>query len=232
MAMMMEEAVVVTGEIVPAMSTLAEAEAVIERGMKTFVEVGQALKVIQDGELYKEAGYTDFRVYCEQRWDYRKTHVYQLIAAAEVVQAVSAIADTPILTNESHVRALLPLKDNPQAIATVVHAASAVAQDEGRKVTARMIENEVWMYQAKAGEKRTRRNTRPARIGKISANRPTTMSHKDRLAEAILNQVEIYFEDFCSSTGEFGSATLDDVADAFELARTWFVDYQMHEGQQ
>ncbi len=226
MATMMEEAVAVTGEIVPAMPTLAEAEAVIERGMKTFVEMGQALKVIQDGELYKEAGYTDFRVYCEQRWGYRKTHVYQLIAAAEVVQAVSAIADTAILTNESHVRALVPLKDNPQAIARVIHAASAVAHDEGRKVTAQMLENEVWVYQARAGEKRTRRNTRLARGAKIPADRPTAMSHTDRLAESILTYVEIYFDKYCSSTGEFGSITIDEVLSAFELARAMFVDYQ------
>jgi hypothetical protein len=44
----------------------ASAEAVIERGLTTFVEVGEALLAIRDGRLYRQAGYKTWEQYLER----------------------------------------------------------------------------------------------------------------------------------------------------------------------
>ncbi|SRR6266516_2104440 len=63
--------------------SLRDCEAVIARGQKTFVEVGQALLAIRDGRLYKKE-YKTFEQYCRDRWKWSKTHVNRLIAASEM----------------------------------------------------------------------------------------------------------------------------------------------------
>jgi len=66
---------------------LAACEAVIERGLATFVEVGEALLVIRDERLYRESHAT-FEDYCRERWSLSRARAYQLIGAAEVVSTV------------------------------------------------------------------------------------------------------------------------------------------------
>ena len=50
---------------------LTECEAVIERGLRTFVEVGEALLRIRDERLYRETHGT-FEDYCRERWAMRR----------------------------------------------------------------------------------------------------------------------------------------------------------------
>ena len=64
-----------------ARNTLAENEAIIERGLKTFVELGNALLAIRDGKLYKD-GYSTFEEYCEGRWQLKERQAYFYIDAA------------------------------------------------------------------------------------------------------------------------------------------------------
>lgn len=71
-------------EVVP---TLADCEAVIERGQRAFVEVGMALMAIRDRRLYLETHAT-FREYVLARWGIGKSRAYQLIAAAQVSTTV------------------------------------------------------------------------------------------------------------------------------------------------
>lgn len=107
-----------TGEIVP---TLAEHEAVIERGLGTFVEVGNALIAIRDGRLYRLTHDT-FEDYCLRRWGLKRQRAYQLITASEVAASVSQICDTPVL-RESHATALAPLKQEPARMADALRNA-------------------------------------------------------------------------------------------------------------
>jgi len=65
-------------------SDLAQFEGVIERGMNTFVEVGNALAAIQERKLYRSAHGT-FEVYCRERWGFSRQRAYQLTAAADTV---------------------------------------------------------------------------------------------------------------------------------------------------
>lgn len=69
-------------------TALAEHEAVIERGIKTFYEVGMALADIRDRKLYR-AAYGTFEEYAQQRWQMSRRRAYQMIEAAGVVQNFS-----------------------------------------------------------------------------------------------------------------------------------------------
>jgi len=94
--------------------TLADCEAVIERGLTTFFDVGSALFDIREGKLYKDEGYTTFERYCNRRWDFSSTRAYQLIAATEVSAELSTKVDIPP-ERETHVRPLVPLPEDCRA---------------------------------------------------------------------------------------------------------------------
>ena len=121
-------------------TTLAQDEQVIERGLATFVEVGQALMRIRDGKKYEQVGFDGFVAYLESRtWGISRSRAYQMIDVA----AVSTIVET----NEAQARVLAPVfrqhKDSPpevqaQAVTEVYEAAVVEAGD--KPVTARIIE--------------------------------------------------------------------------------------------
>jgi len=69
---------------------LAAHEAVIERGLRTFVDVGQALLSIRDGRLYR-AQFGTFEDYCRERWGWERRHAYRLMDAAAAVENVSKL---------------------------------------------------------------------------------------------------------------------------------------------
>jgi hypothetical protein len=52
---------------------LAELEAVVERGLTTFIEVGEALREIRDARLYK-ASHGTFEAYLRERWAISRGH--------------------------------------------------------------------------------------------------------------------------------------------------------------
>ena len=68
-------------------SSLRELELRIERGLETFVDVGEALMEIKERKLYKES-HTSFDTYCRERWGFRKRYGNRLIAAANMAEIV------------------------------------------------------------------------------------------------------------------------------------------------
>jgi hypothetical protein len=68
---------------------LVKCEAVIERGLGTFVEVGQALAEIRDRRLYKTTHQT-FESYCHERWKFSASRGRQMIGAAKAVTSGNA----------------------------------------------------------------------------------------------------------------------------------------------
>ena len=58
-------------------------EAVIDRGIQTFAEVGSALLVIRDDRLYR-ATHATFEAYCRERWDMTRCHANRVIGAARI----------------------------------------------------------------------------------------------------------------------------------------------------
>jgi phage N-6-adenine-methyltransferase len=96
----------------PFPSRLAECEAVIERGLATFVEVGNALLEIRDDRLYRETHRT-FEDYCRERWAgtyfAHRQNVDAYIREASVGNEIS-------LPNRAVARELVPLRAEPEQL--------------------------------------------------------------------------------------------------------------------
>jgi hypothetical protein len=97
---------------------LPDLEAVIERGLSTFLDVGRALVEIRDGRLYI-ADYRTFEDYCAGRWGFSVQRGYQLIDAAQVIEAVSTRVEIKPPQNEAQTRELAQTlhRDGPDATA-------------------------------------------------------------------------------------------------------------------
>lgn len=127
-------------ELIPN-NELAHYEQVIERGLHTFVEVGDALLAIRDARLYK-GEYDTFEEYCQQRWGMERRYAYRLMDAAKVVGNVSH--GTQIApTTERQARPLSQLPPEQQREAWQL----AVDTAPDGKVTARHVQatvNRMW----------------------------------------------------------------------------------------
>ena len=120
-----------TQEVEVTARPLAELEAIIERGLSTFVEVGQALLEIRDSRAYRVTHLT-FQDYCRERWGMSRPRAYQLMQAAEVASSLSTNVDTPPLETEAQARELTRL---PQP-ETVREVWAEVKEEKGERVTA------------------------------------------------------------------------------------------------
>ena len=98
---------VMTTIVTKTLRTLAECENVIERGLATFVEVGQALMEIRNRRLYREQ-YETFEDYCRERWGWSKTHVNRQIDAAQVAMTLTPMGVIPTNTGASEWEQLFP----------------------------------------------------------------------------------------------------------------------------
>jgi hypothetical protein len=135
-------------------STLRSCEKVIERGCKTFLEVGNALAQINSESLYRES-HRSFAAYCSGRWGLSKSRAYQLIEGAQIGDKVSTVVDTSYPdscldlqiitpTAEGQVRPLskLPDEQRPEAWREAVAAAG------GRQPTSAQVQEVVDAYLA------------------------------------------------------------------------------------
>lgn len=97
------------------LSELKQCEDVIERGLQTFLEVGNALLEIREKQLYRDHG--TFEDYCKERWGWSRRRGIQLADAAEVVRNVnnSSHSLTHVPQNEAQVRPLTTLEPEEQA---------------------------------------------------------------------------------------------------------------------
>jgi len=95
------------------LDVLARHEATIDRGLRTFFDVGAALAAIRDGQLYRREHGT-FEDYCRERWGLKRQRAYELIEAAGVVRHLSEISDT-LPARESHAAPLAALPPAEQA---------------------------------------------------------------------------------------------------------------------
>jgi cell division septation protein DedD len=118
---------------------LAVLEKTIDGGLRTFLDVGLALKEIRDLRLYR-AGHETFDDYCRRRWGLSGSYAHRTIQAAGVV-AELPIGESP--TNEAQARELLPLQDKPDRMARAWRGAVERAQKEDRRVTAADVRIEV-----------------------------------------------------------------------------------------
>lgn len=110
---------------------LADHEAAIEAGLKTFIDVGLRLVAVRDKRLYR-AEYATFEDYCGGRWNFTDRRARQLIDAAGVIAALPT--GTIVPGTESQARELAGL--TPAQAATVMRVAH---ENSGGKITATAI---------------------------------------------------------------------------------------------
>ena len=135
----------------PALRSQAELETIVERGLATFVEVGQALMEIRDRRLYREQHDT-FEAYCQERWGFTDRRARQLMTAAEIGTTV------PIAT-ERQARELVPLRDDEQA---AVEVWRELRDEYGEAITAERVRQVVSDRLARTKQRAARRQEQEA----------------------------------------------------------------------
>ena len=168
-----------TGEILP---SLAECEETIARGVRGYVEAGEALRTIRDARLYRETHGT-FEDYCRERWGWNRNRADQLItSAATSLQLEGSGAPAP--ANEAQARELVGLPADEAA-----HIMRTAAET-GQNITARIIrETRVQITQPKETPKETNMTAAPSRLAipqppKHGGNRP---KHRQVLSNVIVS---------------------------------------------
>lgn len=137
---------------------LESLETVVSKGLAGFVEVGTALATIRDKKLYRQY-HGSFAAYCEDQWQLGKTKAYDLIQGAEVVEKLSAIADTPLPQNEGQARALKPVKDQPKKAAEAMRKATEDGPATAEKIAAaveEVIDPDMAIREAKEADRKRR----------------------------------------------------------------------------
>lgn len=136
-----------SGEIIPgdehALSPsetdeLNRCERIIDKGLRTFFEVGTALLRVRNLRLYR-VEYSSFETYCSERWSIERRRAYQLMDAAKVTESVNNCTQIAP-ANEAQARPLTRLSDpeqQRQAWEQVVQLAA------GARITARLVEQVV-----------------------------------------------------------------------------------------
>ena len=89
---------------------LEQAERKIAAGLRSFLEVGMALKQIRDRKLFRQ-DFRSFEEYCAKRWDFTRQRGYELVGASEVMTDLSTTVDIRLLpANEAQARPLTVLR--------------------------------------------------------------------------------------------------------------------------
>ena len=117
---------------------LERCEVVIKQGLKTFVEVGQALMLIRDKRLYR-AEFGTFEAYCQDKWNISRRRGYELINASVIVENVRNCAQIEIQPQtESQARPLTKLEPELQA-----EAWQRTVEEHGENITQKKVEEVV-----------------------------------------------------------------------------------------
>lgn len=90
-------------------------EAVIDRGLATFVEVGRALMRIRDRRSYLLT-HTTFGAYVRERWRFAAPQAYRLIGGAEVVTILEGAGVEIKPSNANVAYELRSLTEDPKAL--------------------------------------------------------------------------------------------------------------------
>jgi hypothetical protein len=92
---------------------LSSLEKTIEVNLKSFYEVGLALKKIKNDRLYRE-NFKTFEEYCRERWGISKPRAYQLIEAVDIKTNLSTTVDISSSIGERQLRPLAVLEPDQQ----------------------------------------------------------------------------------------------------------------------
>lgn len=129
--------------------SLTQLEAVIERGLSTFIEVGSALMEIRDSRLYRETHAT-FEDYCRVRWGWSRRYANMNIAAAEVTKVLGTMVPNP--ATERQARELSPLLDRPEEMQRVWAETVAEGHTTAERVREKVASRLAVHYSSEADE--------------------------------------------------------------------------------
>jgi hypothetical protein len=168
-------------------AVLAECEAVIERGLATFIDVGQALLRIRGERLYRET-HSTFEAYCRERWDLGRKRAYDYVVAAEVMGALSPMGDIAPPAKERVARELAPLRAEPDEMREAW--AESIERSNGDQPTAAQVRTVVNGHRAEYAAPPTPRRARGSEIraehkAAVQAAR-SAFEHATRAGELLL----------------------------------------------
>ena len=106
---------------------LSRCEKIIRKGLDTFFEVGNALLIIRDQQLFS-ATHKSFEEYCRDKWQITSRQANRLIGAGGVVENLvrdQLVSDIPVALpkNEANARPLTALSPEKQVKAAQIVAA-------------------------------------------------------------------------------------------------------------
>jgi len=149
---------------------LEECELVIERGLATFYEVGNALMAIRDDRLYRAAHGT-FEEYCRERWGFERRQAYRLIDAAAVVENLCPMGHIPATERQAREIARVEPAQQREVWQAAVETApeGKITASHIRSVVDNLTRGEQQVIKNLAAEIRTRQTEerREERIEKI-----------------------------------------------------------------
>jgi hypothetical protein len=150
-------------------------EATVQRGLRAFWEIGQALRVLRDKRLYRQ-NYDSFEEYCINRWEMSRRSAYYLIDAASVYENVNHGSQI-LPANERQARPLTALTPSEQQKVWQ----EAVSSAPNGKVTATHINQVVKAYQ-KQNEKQKSKPQRSKKTIKQRIEQTQKVGSKVNLA--------------------------------------------------
>lgn len=107
-------------------------EARIQKGVKSFLDVGNALMEVKQEQLWR-GEYESFDDYCQRRWNFSQWYAYRLTSAVEVANRLDNCPKKP--KQEAQLRPLAKLPKDQQAAAWQ----EAVDEAEGDEPTAKEV---------------------------------------------------------------------------------------------
>ena len=117
---------------------LERCEVVIKQGLKTFVEVGQALMLIREKKLYR-AEFGTFEAYCQDKWGFTDNFSRRLINSSQVIENIKSVPMGTVLPqNERQARPLTKLEPELQA-----EAWQKTVEQHGENITQKKVEEVV-----------------------------------------------------------------------------------------
>lgn len=132
---------------------MRECETVLREGLATFFEVGSALLIIRDKQLYR-ATHSTFDLYCRERWGIGRSYAWRVIGAAERLKLLPSDELTARPINEFQIRPFLKL----EACEFPTAWRKALARSKNGKITSKLLAEVVQELGAGNRPRRRERN--------------------------------------------------------------------------
>ncbi len=88
---------------------LRDCENILRRGLRVFLEVGNALLTIREQKLFR-ATHPTFERYCKECWGICRSYAWRVMGAAERIRLLPESCDLPRPANEFQIRPFLKLE--------------------------------------------------------------------------------------------------------------------------